>query len=309
MRKYTIVRSNRLNAFGDFISDDAKVMEMFEMTSAVRKLEVELCLKTHVRIPKHLFNQRLIGMDTEVIIVFDGHARPEFLRWLADKNPGKRLIFWCWNAVSEIEKNLKLKHIPDVYEKWSYSELDCKKYGMMHNTTFYWNKFSKKQEREKEIDLYFIGKDKGRYQKIKELETELATCGVRCLFQIIPTHMLKMKKGLCSRIPYEKVLENLSKTKGILDMKITPDAGPSLRPIEAVFYGKKLVTDNEEVRKMKFYDASNILILNRGGYCPLEIKKFLDIPFAVICPEDIVFYSAKNWLARFEHPSQTVVPI
>lgn len=264
MRKFTIVRSNRLNAFGDFICEDVKVVEMFETASTVRKLEVELCLKTHLRIPEHLFNQRLIEMDTEAIIVFDGHARPEFLRWLADKNPGKRLIFWCWNAVSEIENNLKLRHIPDIYEKWSYSEQDCKKYGLMYNTTFYWNKFSEMKEREKKVDLYFIGKDKGRYQKIKELETGLTACGVRCLFQIIPTHMLKMKKGLCSRIPYEKVLENLSKAKGILDIKVAPDAGPSLRPIEAAFYGKKLVTDNEEVKEMKCYDARNVLIL-RGG--------------------------------------------
>lgn len=265
MDSYTIVRSNRLNAFGRCIGGDIQVEEMFEMFSPLQKIEVELCLKAHMKIPERLFNKNLIGLNTNTIVVFDGHARPEFLRWLAENNPGRRLIFWCWNAVAEIEKNLTLRAIPDVYEIWSYSEYDCRKYGLKHNTTFYWNAFSPMEEQEKACDLYFIGKDKGRYKRIKRLEKELSAHGIRCLFQIIPTHWFRLKKGLSKRIPYQEVLEHISKTKGILDIAAAAAAGPSLRPIEAAFYGKKLLTDNKEVKKMKFYNAKNICVIG-GGY-------------------------------------------
>ena len=263
MSRYTVVRSNRLNSFGDFICDDVKVIDMFEMTSVFKKIAVELCLKIHIKIPKWLFNKNLVGIDSDSIIVFDGHARPEFLTWLAVNNPRKRMIFWCWNTVKEIEKNLRLQSIPHVYEIWSYSERDCIKYSLMHNTTFYWSKFSKMPEVEKEIDLYFVGKDKGRYKKIKEIEEQLSSSGIKCFFQIIPTHILKTKKELCRRIPYEQVLKNISKAKGILDIEVTSTAGPSLRSIEAAFFNKKLVTDNKEVKNMKFYDPRNIFIM--GG--------------------------------------------
>lgn len=261
MNRYTIVRSNRLNSFGEFICDDTKVLEMFEMTSKKQKIEVELCLKFHIQLPEHLFNKNLIGIDTDVIIVFDGHARPEFLSWLVVNNPGKRMIFWCWNAVAEIEDNLKLNSIPNMYEIWTYSECDHVKYGLEYNTTFYWNNFSRIKEKETSYDLYFIGKDKGRYKKIKCLEDTLSSIGIKCLFQIIPTHLIKTKKGLCSRIPYNEVLENISRTRGILDIKVMPTSGPSLRPIEAAYYKKKLLTDNEEVKNMKFYNPMNIFVI------------------------------------------------
>lgn len=76
-------------------------------------------------------------MQTDTIIVFDGHARKEFLKWVSEVNPGKRLIFWCWNTVEEIEKNLLLKDIPNEFEIWSYSHYDCNKYGLRYNTTFF----------------------------------------------------------------------------------------------------------------------------------------------------------------------------
>ena len=265
MSSFTIVRSNRLNMFGSEMCEDVQVVEMFDMASNLKRIIIEICLKLHIKMPKYFFNQDLLHIQTDTIIVFDGHARPEFLEWLVKGNPGKRFIFWCWNSIKEIENNLRIKDIPDKYELWSYSEHDCETYKIKHNTTFYWNTFQEKKKQEEIYDLYFIGKDKGRYNKIKKLEKDLSSCGVRCFIQIMPTHFLRLKKGLSKRITYREALDNMAKSKSILDISVSPTAGPSLRPIEAAYYQKKLITDNIEVKNMKFYNNQNICVIGAGG--------------------------------------------
>ena len=107
-----IVRSNRLNAFGNILGNDIRVLEMFDFSNVLKRIFVELFLILHVKIPAWCYNDELIDVDEGTVIVFDGHARVEFLEWLKSYNPDKRLIFWCWNTIDEIEKNLQMESIP-----------------------------------------------------------------------------------------------------------------------------------------------------------------------------------------------------
>ena len=80
---YTIVRSNRLNSFSNKLDTDiSNVKNMFKLNGVADKILLEICLKLHISIPKRLFNPELKNDSSDVIIVFDGHARKEFLEWL-----------------------------------------------------------------------------------------------------------------------------------------------------------------------------------------------------------------------------------
>lgn len=264
MSLYTIVRSNRLNSFQTDICEDAVVYNMFEELSPLKKMILEFMLLSHSKIPDTYFNQNLRHVSSETLIVFDGHARPEFLRWLIRVNPGKRFIFWCWNTVSEIENNLSLKDIPPEYEIWSYSEFDCRQNNLRYNTTFFWNQYDDLSSDEYDSDIYFIGKDKGRYKKIKKLERAFTDAGIQCKFQVVPTHPWNYRRGFVQSIPYDAVIQNIRKAKAIMDICVSKTAGPTLRSIEAAFYKKKIVSDDMNIMKMKFYNQSNTFILGGG---------------------------------------------
>ena len=267
MGLYTIVRSNRLNSFPHEISDKAVVENMFAKLTPIKKILLEAMLITHTAIPTKFFNQELKGLTSDTIIVFDGHSRPEFLKWLIKVNPGKRFIFWCWNTVDEIQHNLSIDKIPNEYEIWSYSEYDCEKYGFKYNTTFFWNDYAELSSDEVENDIYFIGKDKGRYETIIKLERVLTNLGIKCKFQVVPTHPWEWRRGLVKSIPYEDVIDNIKKSRAILDVMVSDKAGPTLRSIEAAFYKKKIVSDDMNIKTMKFYNPQNAFII--GGVQPL----------------------------------------
>lgn len=298
MLKYVIVRSNRLNNFGDKLDTSySKVMNMFDDSAQNLSFAREIRLASHLTLPPKYFNSRLKNLDTEVIIVFDGHVRRDFLLWLQEQNPYKRIILWLWNTVEEISKNFKLNEVPKGIEIWSYSEYDCTRYGYKYNTTFFWNRPQVKNE-EITSDIFYIGKDKGRYKTLLDLKKMFKTKNLKFDMVIVANHFYSLPKRYYSKsIPYEEVEKRILKAKAILDVKVNQNAGPSLRALEAAFYQKKLITDDKEVKKFKFYSQENIFILNED---PIDkLPYFLNTKNKKIDMKDIEYYSSEEWLSRF----------
>lgn len=300
MERFVIVRSNRLNAFGTKLNSDiCRVVNMFCDSTCVHKIEKEMRLFFHINLPERLFNQELVDVEEENIIIFDGHVRTEFLNWMMKNNPQKRIILWLWNTVDEVKKNLRLDCIPKEIEIWSYSEHDCKKYGFNYNTTFFWDR-KKKMESEIAQDLYFIGKDKGRLSKVRDIDSICRKQKINFTYHVTKTHKYSLpRKEYKSNISYSEVQKNIAVSKAILDVQVSKTAGPSLRALEAVFYNKKLVTDDSNVKTFRFYNKQNIFII--GEESLENLNEFLNAPIVPVKEEDIEYYNVKNWLSRFLH--------
>lgn len=298
--KYAIVRSNRLNSFEkELESNVCTVINMFNLSSIIDSITLEVCLKMHFRIPDRLFNPELVNVEADTIIVFDGHARKEFLGWLKSKNNGKKMIFWCWNTVEEIENNFHLSDVPTGYEIWSYSKSDCYERNLNYNTTFYWHESSADEGKKIKNDIYFIGKDKGRYNKISRIAELCDQVGVKTFFEVTPTHKWNFSKKYAKTVSYRRVIDNISESKAILDIKVSATAGPSLRAVEAAFFKKLLITDDVFVRDFKFYNPNNILIINEASSGE-DIKDFLSNKYEIVDKEALNYYSFSEWLKRFD---------
>ena len=92
-------------------------------------------MRTHVP-KKWVFRVPKPAETDDMIIVFDTHVTPQYLYWLCEHYPDKRIIFWYWNPADD-------KRIFDLFprrmEIWSYSPSDCGKYGFRYNTQFYFD--------------------------------------------------------------------------------------------------------------------------------------------------------------------------
>ncbi|QIC76833.1 hypothetical protein FSC17_10625 [Acinetobacter indicus] len=71
-------------------------------------------------------------------------------------------------------------------------------------------------------------------------------------------------------------------------------SGMTLRPVEALFYNRKLLTNNQSVINEPFYHADNILVVKDiDSLSVVELKRFIDKPIVEI-DENIkekIFYS------------------
>ena len=99
-------------------------------------------------------------------------------------------------------------------------------------------------------------------------------------------------------ISYKEYLKKIEKSKAILDIiEDTQYPALTLRVLESLFFEKKLVTNNEDIKNYAIYNPNNIFIVKENNIT--DIIKFLEKPYISLKPEIIDYYDFKNWIKRF----------
>lgn len=253
----------------------------------------KICRKLHLKKDANI-NPELRSLNVDCIIVFDSGVSDNcILSWLAKTYSDKRLIFYYWNPVFT---SIKPSKIPSKFEKWSYSPSDCNQYNMKYNSTFYFESFVKAPVPLKR-DVFFIGKNKGREKYLNEIKTFFESSGISSLFYLTANHPRLKQKKYMKHIPYKDVLNYVNESNAILDYYVDPHAGLSLRVMESIFFGKKLITNNRTITNYDFYNEKNVFLLDNNE------KK--DLSLFVTEPAVPIELSIKNrylfemWIERF----------
>ena len=99
-------------------------------------------------------------------------------------------------------------------------------------------------------------------------------------------------------LDYNEVINRIAQSKTILDFVVEGQKGITLRPMEAIFHSKKLITNNKDVMNYNFYNSDNVFIL---GHDSLEkIEGFLNKNEFKNIPQEILNeYLFESWLNRF----------
>lgn len=146
-------------------------------------------------------------------------------------------------------------------------------------------------KRNKIWDLSFIGLDKGRAEKILQLEKMLREFGVKSNFRIFSEDNT-ISDINNQRILYKETLNIYSQSKAILEIIADGQKSSTMRPIEAGALGVKLVTNDKSIIHKDFYNDKNIFIL--GVDSLNNIGDFLNTPFDESF--DYKIYDIENWL-------------
>ena len=90
----------------------------------------------------------------------------------------------------------------------------------------------------------------------------------------------------------------ISQTKALLDYNAYNQKGLSLRVMESLFFEKKLITTNKNVKNYGFYNKNNIFIIGEDKWQNLE--EFINSEYEKINPEIIDYFDFKQWIKRFK---------
>lgn len=257
---------------------------------------IAIILLQYLKIPYQSWNyeswKRTIK-EYDMVIVFDRIWSFSILKYIRKKNPTCKLIFWYWNKVNHM--------VPDSIRKccevWSFDEEDCLKYNMKKNTQFYIP--AKETEISRiEQDVYFIGKEKNRLRDILDVVQQLKEKNIDVKCEILSNN-LSVPENLRIDAPrtYNEIIEEIKKSKCILDIGITEQSGITLRVLEALFYQKKLITNNINVLKLPFYCTNNIFILGKDDI--ENIKQFIEGKYDESYKQFINLYTVKKWIQNF----------
>jgi len=214
--------------------------------------------------------------------------------WLRKNEYKGRIIYWYWNPVQNCISPKKIDK--SKCELWSFDPLDCINYNLNFNTTYYIKEFCK-NSMELKYDVFFIGQDKGRILYLNKLEASLNKLGITTLFWIVKDQTSNIDYPFREKLSYEKSLTYVAQSKAIIDYVQEGQSGQTLRAMEALFFKKKLITNNIAIKECDFYLCQNIFILGEDNL--EEINTFLETPF--YDPDEIIVnsYQFDNWILNF----------
>jgi hypothetical protein len=80
----------------------------------------------------------------------------------------------------------------------------------------------------------------------------------------------------------------------VVDIERPVQSGYTMRTLEMLGAGRKLITTNAQVAQADFYSSANIAIVDRES--PVLSEAFLNAPYAPISAEIVARYSLGGWL-------------
>lgn len=281
------------------VDTDITLKNCSKILRAIRRLWIKLHLPM-----EHIWygNWKKTFMEYDCVLVHGTWMAEKVPHWMRKQTEkvGKKMkiIWWYWNKV--VAKDNPDRVSENDCEKWSFDIEDCEKYGMHHNTQYYFKSFQLPKE-EVKYDIYFLGTDGGRKNKIGEWNTKFEDMGLHTDIHIIVdviTEDEPYKKLLQkNKLSYQENLQHIAQSKAVLEILREGQSGQTLRALECLFYHKKLITNDIRVQEYDYYHADNIFIIGKDKL--EDLPKFLEKPCAAISEELIERYDCKQWLERF----------
>ena len=265
--------------------------------------------------------RKIEGIEYHYLFIIKGEVVPSFfIEKFKLKNPKCQLIFYTWDPFSNNRNtDVILKHFNKVF---TFDSEDALKYDIHFRPLFYLNNYGEVKNSvasEFKYDLLFLGTTHSdRYVISNKLIEWCENNNLNgyayyymqgkavFLFKRIfdkSFNKINMRKLNFESLNLEKILELYSKSKVILDIHHPNQTGLTMRTIEAIGAGKKLITTNHEVLKYRFYNRNNIFLIDRDN--PIITKVFIESNGEEIPLDLLESLSINGWLTSIfvkSHP-------
>ncbi|RCW53392.1 hypothetical protein [Halanaerobium sp. ST460_2HS_T2] len=231
----------------------------------------------------------------DTILIHASSITMHLPEWIKSKNSDIKVILWYWNPVTK--RTVPTEKIRKYCEVWSFNYKDCEKYNMNYNSQYYFKSMTL-PENKIDYEIFFIGSDKGRAKIIDGLHENIDK-NISTNFNVVTNNSnnIKNKNIISDKMSYDEILYNISKSKSILEILQSTQSSPSLRTFEALFFSKKLITNNKNIINYDFYHPNNIFIIGENKL--QNLKGFLSLPYKNISQEIIDSYDINLWFKRF----------
>jgi len=245
------------------------------------------------------------------IILING-IEPQWLfhaRWM--REPRLDTYFFIWDPARcplyapppDTIELIKIWH-----KVYSFQQEDCECFGLQFNSTMYALPPPGLIPEGHDVvcDILFLGVPKDRLQLLRDLYKQLMVLGLSVYFRIGLTNA---KEDIVPEqapgwlitnewLDYEIYLCMVLQSRCLLDLYQSIQTGFSLRVMEHIYFGKKLLTNNRAMKRADFYHSNNIFVLGENDMASL--KEWLELPFMPVSNEIKEYYKIENWAGRFQ---------
>lgn len=241
----------------------------------------------------------------KVFIIKGEYVSPETLSIIKTKSEVE-LVIYQWDSIKNNPNAISLIDISDRF--YTFDPIDAKKYDMLYLPLFYcWDEVGFRRVPSKiRYDFFSLGGFKtNRIPYLKALRQYCTKHNKTFYFRNYERFgsYLKNRKKLkirfadvsFIRVSYKSYYRLLSESSCIVDIPSTAQTGLTMRTMETLSLGKKLVTTNHFIRNERFFNNTFVIDKPEDLDTP-EFLEFLATP--VVKCEGL--YSLTAWLKEMK---------
>ncbi|MEG0988585.1 MAG: capsular biosynthesis protein CpsH [Clostridium sp.] len=247
----------------------------------------------------------------DIVFVIKGDmVTKETISFFKRKNPNAKIILYLYDPVRYIKGILpKIS----LYDKViSFEPDDCEKYGFEFRPLFcdFKKDSNKKNAVQKKYNICFYGTMYGdRFDIVQQAKVFCeknnikfySFCFLRGKFMALyywikSKAFRKLGVDAISFTPKnsDEISDIISSSDIILDTNDVYQGGLTLRTLETLVSGKKMITTNSNIEKYDFYNPKNIYVIDRKKiFIPQD---FLKTEYEPVDPAILERYTAEGWV-------------
>lgn len=217
-----------------------------------------------------IFNLKDVPVDGCFIFVnslFMSLYDPDMLQKLKKKYPGRKMVLYIVDPMAGFCGEDKEKVIAMMDLVYSVHPDDCKKYGFHYHPLVYSAPHKNADTDEKRLyDLYYLGSGTDRTEFLARIADRCRKSGIRTEFHVVSGQVQSVTDEdihfHVKPLSYEENEQMIRSARCMLELMHEGFQGATQRYMEAVIYGKKLLTNNDHVTELEFYDPRYIRVFH-----------------------------------------------
>ena len=281
---YTAQISAELRALGHRVS----VHDIQPRNLVMKTMRVTAPRRWQTRIDAHhaaiLSAER--GEDYDVVLFVQVHqmAQDMLLRFRR-AFPVAKFILYNWDSIVQHDYRLHLDAFDIVA---TFDPEDARRYDLLHLPLFCVRDFQRLERREQERrGVYFVGNivNLARYEAIRNFRAYCSSEGIRlqawlACSPVVQSRLVRsgvVPRGVTVRsIPRRRFIEMIETSTAVFDFANHRQSGYTMRVVENLCAGKKIITNNDRIADEPFYSPDRIHIFEGMNFS--GVREFLARP-------------------------------
>jgi len=214
-----------------------------------------------------------------------------------------KMIAYQWDGVNRYPAVKKLVYKFDRFFVFDGKDAEQEDERFIATTNFYFGHLDNIEIKPKPSTFFFVGTImKIRWQQIFDtIQLIIQNNGIPNFYlytgekDMTKEYLIDGINFINNPLTYQENINLALQNEIFVDFLVDAHNGLSFRVFEAIGYGRKLITNNKEVKKYDFYHPHNIYILNNEQR---TLYEFLNTPYTPINPEILNKYNFDNWIYR-----------
>lgn len=259
---------------------------------------------------KKIFDEIPFVPDVILIIQAD-MLEKESVEEFRTRWPNVQINLYLWDNLANVKGvEKKLSWFDNAF---SFDDADSKSNtNLTFLPLFFIDKFYGNVKNNLEYDLTFVGTvHSDRYKVLSEVERCMSALGKKMyMFKYLQARWVywfywfmkpefrkaKRNEFAYQTMNFQDIERVINASFAVLDIQHPKQSGLTIRTIEMIGMGKKLITTNQSIKNYPFYNEDNILVIDRNN---IQIpKRFFETDFKIIDKDIIDDLKIESWLKK-----------